>query len=522
MGKKQNYLEIFILILLLFWYGFLIAKKIDLTTADLGRHLKNGELILKNFNSNLLKTNFYSYTHSDYPFLNHHWGSGVIFFLVKCIAGFTGLSLFYIGLSTFVFLLFLRLAQKTSNTTIAFLVAFFLAPLIAERKEVRPEIFSYLFSGLFFWILWHYKQNPNLYRFCVLLGLPALEILWVNTHIYFFLGPLIIGVFLLEELIKQTKKWSKKIKQLTLAILTTTTASFLNPFGIKILLYPLNMSKNYGYKIVENQSVWFLEKLNINNPNFLLFKISFVLLVLSFAAVLIFCRRRFSLTLFILSMFFNLIAWFAIRNFTLAGLFALPALAYNIKAGIAQKFQSSSHPMSAGLAILIIGIFAFTIANNYQLLASRKNKFGFGLAPLNNSSAEFFKTQNIKGPIFNNYDIGSYLIYHFYPQEKVFVDNRPEAYPASFFKKVYIPMQENENIWQKQNTIYKFNAIFFSYHDATPWGQNFLIKRLNDPLWTPVFADPYAIIFLKNNKTNQPIIEKYKIPKKFFRITTVP
>lgn len=100
----------------------------------------------------------------------------------------------------------------------------------------------------------------------------------------------------------------------------------------------------------------------------------------------------------------------------------------------------------------------------------------------NNASAEFFKKENVQGPVFNNYDIGSYLIYYLFPQERVFVDNRPESYPASFFKEIYIPMQEKE---------YNFNAIFFSHCDYTPWGQKFLINRLNDKDWVPVFADQF-------------------------------
>ena len=66
---------------------------------------------------------------------------------------------------------------------------------------------------------------------------------------------------------------------------------------------------------------------------------------------------------------------------------------------------------------------------------------GVGLFADMNLSAEFFKQNNIKGPVFNNYDIGSYLIYHLYLKEPEFVDNRPEAYSVDFFKKTYIPMQ---------------------------------------------------------------------------------
>ena len=78
MNKKK--VQIAVLILLMSWYGLFFMEKIDLTTSDLGRHIKNGEMILDG-QFGVLNTNFYSYTEPDYEFTNHHWGSGVIFYL---------------------------------------------------------------------------------------------------------------------------------------------------------------------------------------------------------------------------------------------------------------------------------------------------------------------------------------------------------------------------------------------------------------------------------------------------------
>jgi len=144
---------------------------------------------------------------------------------------------------------------------------------------------------------------------------------------------------------------------------------------------------------------------------------------------------------------------------------------------------------------------------------------GLGLMPGNSLSAEFFIKNNIKGPIFNNYDIGSYLIFYLFPKERPFVDNRPEAFSSSFFKDIYIPAQEDESAWKKIDSIYNFNVIFFNRNDITPWAQPFLIRRLDDSEWAPVFVDLYTIIFLKRNSQNENLIEKYQIPKKFFRVT---
>ena len=72
------------------------AEVIDLTNGgiDLGRHLKNGELLL----SQILHTNFYSYTQ---PELNHHWLAGIVFYSVYKLDGFPGLNAFYILLAAF-------------------------------------------------------------------------------------------------------------------------------------------------------------------------------------------------------------------------------------------------------------------------------------------------------------------------------------------------------------------------------------------------------------------------------------
>jgi hypothetical protein len=510
--KKENICKIFVLILLIGWFIFLTTTKIDLITADLGRHLKTGELIFKR--QLPIYTNFYSYTNPNFPVVNHHWGSGFIFFLIQKVSGFFGLSGFYLLLNLITFLLFFRLAQKNAGFGLAVFTSIFAIPLIAERKEIRPEIFSYFFSALFFWILWHFKNKSLSWRW--LLILPFLEIFWVNLHIYFFLGQVLIGVFLFEAVILKIFRSQAKseVKKLILIFVITILSALVNPYGLKELFYPLNIFKNYGYRIVENQSILFLEKLNFYNPNFIIFKITYLLFILSFIFVFIFNKKKFSISYFVIGLSFGLIAFFAIRNLTIFGFFIIPIISYNLKEGLFSKIK---------LDLLILTTVIFFMVNLIitPFLIFQSNNFGFGLKKDVNLSAEFFKKEKIQGPIFNNYDIGGYLIYHLFPKEKVYVDNRPEAYPADFFTKNYISVQNNNNKWFEIEKKYHFNAIFFSHRDYTPWGQNFLINRINDSSWAPVYADEYAIIFLKRNLKNDPIIKKYEIPKDKFNIKSV-
>ncbi|MCA9399075.1 MAG: hypothetical protein KC618_04955, partial [Candidatus Omnitrophica bacterium] len=100
----------------------------------------------------------------------------------------------------------------------------------------------------------------------------------------------------------------------------------------------------------------------------------------------------------------------------------------------------------------------------------------------------------------------------------VFVDNRPEAYSTAFFQEQYIPMQEDEAVWKKFDQQYRFNVIYFYRLDLTPWAQPFLIRRLEDPLWAPVYVDDFTIILLKRNAGNEAVIRQLELPKSIFQV----
>ena len=79
-------------------------------------------------------------------------------------------------------------------------------------------------------------------------------------------------------------------------------------------------------------------------------------------------------------------------------------------------------------------------------------------------------------------------------------------------------MQEDDKIWNTELIKEKFNAIFFQRLDYTPSAQKFLLTRIKDPLWAPIFVDDQTIIFLARNKENIEIIKKYELPKEMFGI----
>lgn len=501
--SKKSYVALGVIsvLLLLALYTLFLAHSINMVPSDLGRHVKNGELFFAEWK--IPETNRYSYTEPDFPVINHHWGSGAIFYLMSKMGGLTGLHLFFIVLSLATFLLFFKLSVRFVTIPVASIIALFSIPLLAERTEIRPEAFSYLLAGIFLLVLFRKKQYWLL---------PLLTVVWVNLHIYFVLGAALAGAFLVEALF-QKKAESKRLATTLGSIIIATV---VNPFGIQGALAPFTIFKNYGYMIAENQSIWFMQKLMFN-PNFLIFKIIFAALVLLFIMACWKKRPIPSIAMLLIALGISVLTWCAIRNLTLFGLVALPTTASLVAAIFPAALKKTTgwgiaSAFAVGLVLLVV--WGSNLERFFPFWAMR----GVRVPVENSRSVQFFKQNNLQGPIFNNYDIGGYLIYHLYPEERVFVDNRPEAYSVPFFKERYIPMQEDYEVWKKEDERHHFNVIYFSYRDATPWGQKFLATRITDPTWAPVFVDGDVLILVRQNDKNNAVIKKYELPKEIFSV----
>jgi len=504
------------------FYCLLLTKTIVLSTADLGRHIKNGEIIIQNIIHGqslhgILYTNFYSYTITDSPFINHHWLSGVVYYLTWKVAGFSGTSILYLVISALTLLMLLAAVKKQVNWWLLFALAWFITPLAASRAEVRPEVFTYFFLSISFYILWkNYHRELSNRRLIVL---PIMQLFWVNMHIGFIFGLFFIAVFGLVELVRMISKQSHHFYTYLNLGVATLLVSIINPSGIQGVLYPFMIFRQYGYRIVENQSISFLQNLHLTNgTHFGLYAAVLVVYLLSTIAAA--AKKQFLQPQFwivqIITITFAILAYLGIRNFPLFAYFAIPAIAINFCAwgDRDHKFGFINTAVSVACVAVVLGCFFSGVSQ----IKDRGRQFGVGTVLSVQTSADFFKTNNLKGPIFNNYDIGGYLIFNLFPQEKVFTDNRPEAYTKDFFDNTYIAAQEDANKFYELDKQYHFNCIYFAVTDLTPWGQQFIIDRVSDSKWTAVYVDSYAIIFMRNNELNKEVIGKFGIPKSNFVI----
>ena len=493
----------------------LCLKPIQLATADLGRHIMNGQQIVENeLRSQILSSNVYSYTQPDFTVQNHHWLFGVISYTVHKFGGFTALS--WMGASLVVLAVWISFhtARQSSSVSQSLLSLLILIPLLTYRTEIRPELFSMVFLSLELWLLTKHQQNTLAWKW-LFISLCAIQLFWVNTHIFFVFGlglPMVFGLF--SDKILWRRWWS--------LYFVLGLISLLNPHGFAGLLAPLTIFQTYEYQIVENQTIWFMVK-RFGQPTYVYPLILFGGIIAGiFLAVGNWVQKKSwrqykkYFPLIILSIIFIAVNFRVVRLLPFSGLVIAPLLATPLQTKkwwqwlTKQQDQTAVWSLGLPLALVVITVFLAT-----GLFWPNWSQIGYGLSPENSRAISFLQTQ-VRGPIFNNYDIGGMLIYALYPRLSVYTDNRPEAYPAGFFPHDYVKPQEEKERWLALLAQYDFQSIVFYRHDATPWGQPFLIERIAEADWQPVYVDDSIIVLARNSTINQTTIQNFGLPKAMF------
>jgi len=507
---SQNFVGIkrwAVLSLILLCLSWRVALPINLISIDLGRHIKNGELILQGTWEVLYK-NYYSYTNPGYPFINHHWFFGVLCYLIWQSFGFAGISFLFIIIRLATFWIFFRLAERFSSFPIACAIGLLSFPLVASRIDIRPELLSALFSGLFWWLLDSYKQG-RITSGRLKGWLIVLQIIWVNTHIFFIMGPVLITFFWLQAKIENKKQESIDFKQV---IWLTMGACLVNPSGLNGAFLPLSLFQGFHTDLLENIPLFSSIKF-ISRDLWRCFMVSLESLLICWIFFLKSHEVKKNITGILLVILISSAALFANRLITLFGYFWIPLISYACS-GWMQDWSSTFRKYTI-IVLLVLGVLvAMTVGFD------RRQQPAFGLAPGVNDSAVFFEQNKLSGPIFNNYEIGGYLIFHLSHSYKLFVDNRAEAYPKDFFDNVIDPAEADNKNWLKLDQKYHFNTIFFHLSWFNDYDEGFIYNRILDHDWAPVFIDNDVFIFVRRNEQNINLIRRYesdtaKIMKRF-------
>jgi hypothetical protein len=385
-------------------------------------HLKDGEVI---WNTHaVFTTDLFSYT-NHHALIPHEWLSELLIYGAYRLGGYSGLMLWLCFFSAALLIAGYTLCSLYSgNAKVALLGSLTIWLFGTIGFAVRPHMVGYLLLIIELLLL-HLGQTRNRLWF---LGLPPLFALWVNCHGSFFFGIVLAGAFLFSSwfnfqigLLVATCWDPRRRRTMTLAMILSVAALFLNPVGAKLVLYPFNTLLSPGMSfspIVEWQPLQFGE------PR------SFAFLVVLGGVFLLVILRRTELLWRELLMV-ALGAWLAashVRMLFVFGILVAPILSRLLSTAWDGYDGEKDRPLPNAVLIVASLLVIFLAFPRRQNLAAQVEEN----SPVR--AVEFIKTHHLSGPMLNEWVYGGYLIWAA-PDHPVFIDGRGDGFDTDEYGK---------------------------------------------------------------------------------------
>jgi hypothetical protein len=210
----------------------LAATIASLPTVDLAYHLRAGAITLDT--ASIPRFDTFTFTATGEPWQNQQWGAQVVLAVAYRLAGWTGLVLLRAALVGVAFgLLFDICRRRSGSVRIAAWLTLAAFVCTAVTLGLRPQLFAITLFAAVLWLVVQRRERPRLAWLVV-----ALVLVWANVHGSFFLGPLLVGIALVEDLVERDPGW----RRTAVVLLATLAVTFVNPFGVAVWTYAIGIS----------------------------------------------------------------------------------------------------------------------------------------------------------------------------------------------------------------------------------------------------------------------------------------
>ena len=165
-----------------------------LFTYDVWTHLAAGRYIVEN--GHVPHQDPFSSTLAGKPWVDHEWLFQLGLYPLYRAGGVTALNVLRTGLVLATFVVLLLTVTRRENHLLALVVVLAAAMTSYTRFQMRPELLSFLFLAVMLAILKRTAGRPDSRWLWVL---PVIQLVWVNVHGLFILGPLVVLIFILGQ-----------------------------------------------------------------------------------------------------------------------------------------------------------------------------------------------------------------------------------------------------------------------------------------------------------------------------------
>ncbi len=469
-------------------YCGLVAALWPRRTYDLWWHLATGRLIVEQ--RAIPDADPFTYTREGEPWITHEWGWEVPMYLMYARWGHAGLMVLRVlgavlASAMLAWLCLRRGAAPLAAMAVGALAIFAARPLFNDR----PQAVS---IPLFVATLCLIEQTEQRRERWLLL-VPLLMIPWVNLHGGFIYGP---GLLALYGLSKLPSWYMQRRAQGRLepppvvvagALALACVACLINPHGVSGATYPLGyiFGPHSWHKTVISE----YQSPDFSQPIFFYFGWLIVAMTAVFAA----SGRRSRLWDVLLSaaLLYTALQWQ--RNMALFAFAVAPPLSLHVsdlleRAGLTSlsREEGARQPSLLYAAILLILLGAAVAAIP---AAHRRTEATFSRdLPL--ECTRYVQRTGLQGRMYNTYRWGGYLIWHLWPEHKVFVDGRADVMGRELVQDWRTAHKLNEG-WEDVLERYEIDWAIVSV--SAP------IARALDlhPDWRRVCEEPTAKLFVR-------------------------
>jgi hypothetical protein len=502
---------IFVVLLIALTCGVLAPRL--LKDAGTGWHIRNGEQILHTHS--ITRTDTFSYTMHGQPWYAWEWLYDALIAGIHQWLGLNGVVFFTAVVIAATFALALRLALRRGGS-LPFAVILLLLAVGASTIHVfaRPHVLSWLLTVIWFQLLDSLETasetaaHPEQHR--RLLWLPVIMLLWTNLHGGFLLGIALCGLYLIAGLIRyfsdteDRKKIGPWLKRLAIASLLSLLASFVNPYGYKLHAHIYSYLSN---RFLMNHIDEFL------SPNFHgVAQQCFAALLLITVVALATKRQKLRVSHLLVIIFAAYSGLYASRNLPVSSilltLIVAPILSASIfDTGALQKmtpwfrglisrgnaFASRMTDMElrfrGHLWPALALILGFVVCVQHGRLGARQvmdAHFDAKRFPV--QAVEVIAQRGIDDPIFAPDYWGGFLIYRFFPDARVFVDDRHDLYGERFLKD-YLKVIQVQPDWEKFLNERRVQWVM------APAGSSLANILKETTAWRVTYEDSTAVLF---------------------------
>jgi Tfp pilus assembly protein PilF len=380
--------------------------------------------------------------------------------------------------------------------------------LLHERLMIRPELVTYVLLTVYFLLLRRFQKEGKLYW---LIPLPILQIVWVNSHSVYILGPVVLWLFVISEMVDKMlgrvpahAASDNNVKWLILTAIAVSLACLVNPYGTNGALFAFELF----HEMQSDQALSGLItelKSPFLAPAFNLAFVAYCVVIAVSAFGFVLRRRVVPLSWFIVWAAFLYLSLMSERNNALFGIAAGVSIIVNYGSLVVRPLLAwTARAACAGFVLVMVPLI---VSNYYYRSIDPDRRFGFGVAerrfPI--KAMEFVDAQGLPKPVITGMAESSYVLFKEGPQS-VFVDGRLEVYGSKNIVESVKTYSTGEGLLDTVKRLNVFTLV------ANIENDNILVQRLiSDPAWAAVYYDDSHIVFLRNAPETEVLISRLKI-----------